>query len=89
MRSSASARHWFSLPKRQRMNKLERTKARASVNQAPVGTFVRAEDKKAPSSRANMSQPKATRNGFQRQTNRATRATMQVVMKVTRMTHTP
>lgn len=45
IRSEASARHWFSLPKRQRMKTLERMMASTKVNQAPSGTFVSADER--------------------------------------------
>ena len=68
---------------------LERTQARARVNQAPSGTLVSADERKAASSAAKGRKTKSMRNGFRRHTSRATRATIQVVRKVTRITQTP
>ena len=63
--------------------------ARSSVNQAPLGTFVSAEDKKAPSRAANTKKNGIIIKGCSFQTNRDDNETMQVVIKVTRMTQTP
>lgn len=88
-RSSRSAFHCCSLPKRQRMKMLESTTERTRVNHAPSGTFVSAEDRYMPSRQLNTRKPAKTMRGWSLQMIRATMETMQVVMKVTRMTQTP
>ena len=89
IRSEASARHWFSLPKRQRTKMLERRIASTSVNHAPSGTFVAAEERYRPSKLPNTRKAMATIVTGRRQIMIATRQTIQVVMKVTKMTQTP
>jgi len=68
---------------------LERTTANISVNQAPFGTFVIAEVMKSASNVTIGSQTTNTSSQWSLQTISATRAIIEVVMKVTRMTQTP
>ena len=68
---------------------LDKMIARSRVNQAPLGTLVSAEDRYAPSRLPKTRKPKSTRIGLSSQTIKATIETMHVVMKVTRITHTP
>jgi hypothetical protein len=70
------------------MNVEARTPARVSVNQAPSGTLVRAEERYKQSTQAMRSQGRKTTQGLRRQTIRAARVTMQVSKKVTNMTQT-
>ena len=88
-RSSRSAFHCCSFPKRQRMKMLERTMARTSVNHAPSGTFVSAEERYRPSRQLNIIKPVTTMTGWIFQVIKATMETMHVVMNVTRITQTP
>ena len=68
---------------------LARIMARRRVNQAPSGTLVSAEERNRPSSVTNGINIARTRKVFNRQTMIATKVTIQVVIKVTRMTQTP
>ena len=68
---------------------LERITANISVNQAPFGTFVIAEVMKSASRVTIGSQTAKTSSQWSFQTISATRAIIEVVMKVTRMTQTP
>ena len=68
---------------------LDKMTARSRVNQAPLGTLVSADDRYAPSRLPKTRKPRRTRKGFSCQTSKATIETMQVVIKVTKITHTP
>lgn len=68
---------------------LERITANISVNQAPFGTFVIAEVMNSASKVTIGSQTANTSSQWSFQTISATRAVIEVVMKVTRMTQTP
>src|SRR3569833_1626331 len=88
-RSSASARHWFSLPKRHKRNKPASRPDTMSVNQAPSGTLFRAELRYSPSTQAKKSQGRTTAQGGRRHTSSATSVVMHVSKKDTNMTQTP
>lgn len=74
-RSSASARHWFSLPKRQSTKMKERMAASRMVNQAPEGILVRDDERKTPSKEPKMRKKNRTMKTLKRQITMATRLT--------------
>jgi hypothetical protein len=59
------------------------------VNQAPVGTFVSAEERYVPSKQAIMIHGRMTLKGLMRHTNIAANETMHVSKLVTNITQTP
>ena len=59
------------------------------MNQAPVGTLVRADERYTPSKQANTRKKNITIRKLRRQIIIATKETRHVVMKVTNITHTP
>ncbi|TLS21223.1 uncharacterized protein PpBr36_10521 [Pyricularia pennisetigena] len=84
-RSSASARHWFSLPNLQSKKSAASRPLTSSVSQAPSGTLMSDELRNRPSSVENMSQGRKTKKGLMRQTMSATSVTMHVSKKPRRV----